>query len=233
MPDATALPHPPRLLGAAGAAVALVGVLAVDVARHGWITRGDQARLRFFVEHRSHVVRLARFVTMFGSFGLLPVIGLAAAVLLHRRGVPRRLAVAPLAATLLTGLVVFAMKLRVDRSRPPLALHLVAERDRSFPSGHAADGTALYLTLGVVLAVTVLRSAWARRLLIGLVVLGCALLGLSRLVLGVHWPTDVVAGWATGFAISALVLTRAMRAAPPGTAEAVPRPAGASLPLPR
>jgi undecaprenyl-diphosphatase len=85
-------------------------------------------------------------------------------------------------------------------------LHLIAESDPSFPSGHATEATAVFVTLALVVAVFVLRRPIVR----AATVLGAGLLsvaiGVSRLVLGVHWPSDVLAGWALG-AGTALAVT--------------------------
>lgn len=91
----------------------------------------------------------------------------------------------------------FALKLLYDRTRPPLIPAEALPRDPSFPSGHAAAAAVVYLTLGLLLARTLPRRA----LKVYVVALGVVLavaVGLSRLYLGVHWPTDVLAGWTLG-----------------------------------
>jgi undecaprenyl-diphosphatase len=96
----------------------------------------------------------------------------------------------------------------MGRARPPGAEQFEADLDKSFPSGHAMEGIYLYMAAGLVLVH--LGRAQQRRWLeaIGriLVIIG-PLIGLSRLVLGVHWPTDVIAGWALG---SVVLLTSAL-----------------------
>ena len=85
------------------------------------------------------------------------------------------------------------------RPRPELVAHLVDVTSYSFPSGHAMSSAVTYLTLGVLLA-----SAQSRRrikaYLIVIAMTITVLVGASRVYLGVHWPSDVLAGWALGAA---------------------------------
>ena len=91
-------------------------------------------------------------------------------------------------------------RVRIERTyRRPLADRLVFPGDASFPSGHSANAAAAWFALAWILASLVERRAlkvvvWS---VAGLVV---AIVGVSRLYLGVHWPSDVLAGWAIGAA---------------------------------
>jgi undecaprenyl-diphosphatase len=122
-----------------------------------------------------------------------------------------------LLALLSAGAVAGVLKALVGRSRPPLALHLVTESDASFPSGHSTDSAALFVAAGIVIAAVVFRRPLARVLCVAVGFAAAGLVGLSRLVLGVHYPTDVLAGWALGtvvaIALSTAVLV-AIRAVP-------------------
>ncbi len=90
-------------------------------------------------------------------------------------------------------------KLEVDRPRPELVSHLVTETSLSFPSGHAMLSAVTYLTLGT-LAARFARGRAAKIYLLSLAVLVTLMVGVSRVYLGVHWPSDVLAGWCAGFA---------------------------------
>lgn len=91
------------------------------------------------------------------------------------------------------------LKLEVDRPRPDLVSHLVTETSLSFPSGHAMLSAVTYLTLGS-LAARFLPDRRTKVFVLGLAVLVTVLVGASRVYLGVHWPSDVLAGWCAGFA---------------------------------
>jgi undecaprenyl-diphosphatase len=91
------------------------------------------------------------------------------------------------------------LKLEVDRPRPDLVSHLVTETSLSFPSGHAMLSAVTYLTLGS-LAARFLPDRRSKVFVLGLAVLTTVLVGTSRVYLGVHWPSDVLAGWCAGFA---------------------------------
>ena len=87
-----------------------------------------------------------------------------------------------------------AQKYWVARVRPDLEPHLVVVKTQSFPSGHATSSMIFYLT--VALALTA-RTRWERPAAAAAILLSI-LVGLSRVMLGVHWPSDVVGGWAFG-----------------------------------
>jgi undecaprenyl-diphosphatase len=192
---------------ALGGTIGVLGGVTEDVTRHNGLSSTDPARLHWFIHHRSQaLVSAARISSEVASPLMLALLAIVAAVLLWYRGERLLLAVAPVIAFGLSGLAVAAGKLVVGRHRPPVPLHLIPESDPSFPSGHATESMALFMTLALVVSVFVLRKPIAR----AAVVLSAGLLsfavGAGRLVLGVHWPSDVIAGWALGATV-ALVVT--------------------------
>jgi undecaprenyl-diphosphatase len=199
-----------------------VGVLAVateDVTQHNGLSTSDAAHLRFFVAHRSdRLVQVAKVVTEAGAAPLLALSAILVAGVLWWRGARLVVALAPALALGLAGVAAGVAKQIVGRDRPPVGLRLLSETEPSFPSGHATDSAAFFLTLALVIAVFVLRRPLARvaTVIVGVLVPGA--IGLSRLVLGVHWPSDVIAGWALGVTSSltvVLVVVAVSRATPP------------------
>lgn len=138
-------------------------------------------------------------VTALGSTGtIVPITVLAVAVLVALRH--WRWALALASSVALTQGVVALVKLLVSRPRPPAADALSIASGFSFPSGHAATSAALYVTLAFLAARACRGPARAVIVLAGtLLVLA---VGASRVYLGVHYPTDVVAGWLTGGAVA-------------------------------
>lgn len=101
-------------------------------------------------------------------------------------------------SSVLTGwLASTLLKILVARPRPDIVPHLVEVSDLSFPSGHAMVSAVTYLTLGALLARTQ-RYPSTRIFVMGTGVFLAVIIGLSRIYLGVHYPTDVLAGWCAG-----------------------------------
>jgi undecaprenyl-diphosphatase len=86
-----------------------------------------------------------------------------------------------------------------QRDRPPLILHAVPAINASFPSGHATLSATVFLTLGALIAHFGHRRRVRVYALASAVILSL-MVGCSRVYLGVHWPTDVLAGWCIGSA---------------------------------
>lgn len=139
---------------------------------------------------------------LFGAFGL--------GFLVY---VQRRAEAAWLGGSLVGASVINAvLKLAVHRPRPQVVPHLAHVSNASFPSGHAMISAAVYLTLGIMLAESQPKVT-ARAYLVGFVGLLVLLIGCSRIYLGVHWPSDVLGGWAFGaiWALGAYAANRALR----------------------
>jgi len=96
-------------------------------------------------------------------------------------------------------LLSLVLKAAFDRPRPELVSHGAMIYTSSFPSGHSMLSAVVYLTGGALLAL-IHRERRLRLYLISCAVVVTLLVGISRVYLGVHWPSDVLAGWAAGAA---------------------------------
>lgn len=141
---------------------------------------------------------LARDFTALGGVGILTLLTLAAiGYLLMLR---KRHAAVALGLAVGGGLILStALKLFFDRPRPDLVPHGSFVYTASFPSGHSMLSAVTYLTLGALLA-RIHAPLRIKSYLLGCAVLLTLLVGVSRVYLGVHWPSDVAAGWAVGAA---------------------------------
>jgi len=154
------------------------------------------------------------------SLGGIAVLGLFAVIvavflLLQRKRLSALLLVLGLAGGVALS---EGLKAVFERDRPPAAYRAVETLNASFPSGHALLATVFYLSVGVMLT----RAFPRRRLkvfVLAVAVLLAMLVGLSRVYLGAHWATDVLAGWCVGAAwamalwLAAYAVERRQRAA--------------------
>jgi len=124
----------------------------------------------------------------------------AITLLVHRH----RLLTGYLVASAVGGVLLTTfVKALVDQPRPPTVGILLSESTSSFPSGHATSGITTYVALAVVALVTQPRGK--RWWIAGPIAALGVVIGVSRVALGVHWPTDVMAGWALGTLWTSLV----------------------------
>lgn len=141
----------------------------------------------------------------------------------------RRRAAAILTAVSIGGgsLLSTSLKIAFDRPRPELLAHAVDVASPSFPSGHAMLSAVAYLTVGGLLMRTQTRAA-AKIYVLASAVLLNVLIGISRVFLGVHWPTDVLAGWCVGatWALLCWAVALWLETRKPGDRREVPRAIG-------
>jgi undecaprenyl-diphosphatase len=115
-------------------------------------------------------------------------------------------ALAPVLSLVLAAITSTVAKAAFGRVRPPIDVHEVHVASPAFPSGHATDAAGFFLAAAFVLSITVVHRRQARLACFGTALFCAALVGVSRLVLGVHWLSDVVAGWVLGTAIAVIVV---------------------------
>ena len=147
------------------------------------------------------IEEMARDITALGSYAILTIIFFAVVTYLF---MARQRAAALWVATAVSGGVLLSnlLKFTFERPRPDLVPHAVRVFTTSFPSGHATLSAITYLTLGALLA-SLYESVRFKVYFLGLAILLTVAVGISRVYLGVHYPTDVLAGWCLGAAWAA------------------------------
>ncbi|PWJ55805.1 undecaprenyl-diphosphatase [Quadrisphaera granulorum] len=198
------------LLVAAAVLVAAVVAIGADVLHQGLLSRLDAPAKELGERLRSPDLTPA--VRLLSDLGTTPYRAVLAAALVVPLAVRWRTWRPVVYGVLVVGLapaVSASTKRLVDRPRPPAADALEAPLDPSFPSGHATASAALATGMAL-LAVCAVRSAWARIAVVAAAGVFALVVGLTRVYIGAHWITDVLAGWCTGAAV-ALVLAAAVR----------------------
>lgn len=137
-------------------------------------------------------------ITALGSFGVLTLVTIATTVFLL---VARKLRTAGHVAFAVLGgtVMVNFLKILFDRARPEITEAATNLYTMSFPSGHATLAAVTYLTIAAVVTRD-LHQLYEKVYVIALAAILSISIGISRIYLGVHWPSDVMAGWALGAA---------------------------------
>jgi undecaprenyl-diphosphatase len=150
----------------------------------------------------SWIEESARDITGLGGYAILGMLAVSTVVYLL---MAKKRATAVLVTGAIVGgmLLSTALKLGFERPRPDLVPAATRVYTASFPSGHAMLSAVTYLTLGALLARTEQRRR-VKAFLLAMAVFLTLLVGASRVYLGVHWPSDVLAGWCVGAAWAAL-----------------------------
>ena len=150
---------------------------------------------------------IALAITHFGDPGVRPLLLLATgAVMLWRRRVEAELVL--LAGSVASILLTSLLKGQFGRVRPQIVPWLDLPTNASFPSGHSSNTMAILLLFALLSG-----GGWRTWLAVGVAVL----VGWTRIVLGVHWPSDVLAGWMLGAGVALLAFAFARyRILPPG-----------------
>jgi membrane-associated phospholipid phosphatase len=157
----------------------------------------DLRILDWLHKHRGkNVTRFMRVATRLGSVEVLAPLSVLATLALARRGETRAASFVASTATVATATNLL-LKALFGRARPDVRLHLSPTSGFAFPSGHAMASAAIYGALAVVN-----HQTWQLRWLVRIAsTAAVAVVGTSRVYLHVHYPSDVVAGWALGAAV--------------------------------
>ena len=201
-----------------GLAAVLLTLVFVKIA--GEVIEGDTRSLDTRLLHSAQALRaghpwLAEVMRDLSGLGSMTVLTLFTAVTIGYLALLSMRATAVLVgASVITGSVLVSLfKAGIGRLRPDPALAELVAPGLSFPSGHASISAIVFLTLGVLIAST--RSRLTERIyILASAAVMTLLVGVSRIVLGVHWATDVLGGWAFGAAWAMVWLLLARRLTP-------------------
>lgn len=213
-------------LGAIAALLALFGFVAEDVVEGETRAFDEAVLLALRVPGRpdqpigpSWLVETARDITALGSYSVLGllVVALFLYLLLSQM---RATAILIVGAVVSGTIVSTVLKNLFDRPRPDLT-GVVDVFTPSFPSGHALVSAVTFLTIGAVLAAAS-KTRPLQIFYVALAIVLTLLVELSRIYLGVHYPTDVLAGWSLGaawalvwFMAEAMLRNRTRKSLPP------------------
>src|SRR5271165_2948906 len=185
----------------------IFGSVLQDVLAQEELALFDVPIVSFLASHRVDWLTMGmQGVTYLGSGRfLLAVVIAVGLVLRYRIGFWRALLLLSCVAIGAMTLDV-VVKFAIARSRPPAEWMIVPASGWAFPSSHTTQATAVYGAVAYLIAET--QAAWRAKVpLLTLAGVAAFLIGVSRIYLGVHWPTDVMSGWALGVAWLAIVFT--------------------------
>uniref|UniRef100_A0A9E8CM09 Phosphatase PAP2 family protein n=1 Tax=Bosea sp. NBC_00436 TaxID=2969620 RepID=A0A9E8CM09_9HYPH len=212
----------PRILVPAAAALIFLGLALLIVSGHSFSV--DTTLIMLFRNAANPAVPLGpawfheavRDMTALGSFVGLFFMALTATLALWLCGY-RHLAIGLVVSLVAAFLASTVLKIAIARQRPDIVEHAALTFTASFPSGHAFLSAATLLTIASFVGLATRRTDIARFCMVMAVIL-TGLIGLSRIYLGVHWPTDVLGGWCLGIVWSSVAtawLGRRMAASDP------------------
>ncbi len=189
-------------LGTISALTLLVGLVLEMVQTREGFARWDDSAARWGAAHTSGTAEsVVRVITQLGSTPVVIALCVIVSIVEYRR-IPTRAVPAFLVTVVTSQLVITNLiKVIVGRERPNVA-RLVSASGFSFPSGHTAASAALYAAIALVAGRR--RSRRTKAMLAGAAGGITVAVGMSRVLLGAHWLTDVIAGAALGWACFAL-----------------------------
>lgn len=181
-------------------------LISLGIHSKSGVSHFDQSVWQFFVEHSStRVHAIARSITSFGVLGFLGPMCVVLGSLLWVKSRSVAVAIAPWASVLVCGQIVSILKKATNVLRPPLQYQVAQIHNPSFPSGHTADTTAVVVSLLLIVWCALEMPRPVKNWVTVLGTTTFLAMGLTRLVLNVHWVSDVLAGWCIGAAIGLTV----------------------------
>ena len=180
----------------------IFGWLLFNVIRFGILPFDDPVREFFYEMRHPGLNTLTELITYTGEWPFVTAMCLLLLIYPKTRyayGIPVS------AVAILTQIVEKTIKHIVQRERPDVSLHLIEQGGYSFPSGHSITSMAVYLLLFILILAYMKKGGAKNALLVATLVLAF-FVGMTRIYLGVHFPSDVLAGWSLAWVCICVVL---------------------------
>ncbi len=171
------------------------------------ITVGSDLRIRSFVAafKSMEAAKALLFFTYLGNWQIIIGLSIIAIIILGLLREKRKIVF--LTMSLISGeIICFLFKLLIHRQRPDIKFSLIPENGYAFPSGHAIMSVIFYGMVGYFIY-KVCKKLWQKLIVLFTFFIFIFLIGSSRIYLGVHWASDIIAGWLIGFSILIFFIT--------------------------
>ena len=163
-------------------------------AKRGPTAFDDAIRFKFYNIRNDRLTTFVKAVTYLGNWQTTIII---AGLLILCKKTRMKLGVPAAKMAMISVTTYTILKLLFNRPRPDRALWLVVQHDASFPSGHSLNCLVFYGTIFYLIFTGIYRTKYRTPILVFLAVLIFSI-GISRIYLGVHYPTDIIGGWSLG-----------------------------------
>ncbi|WFA10399.1 phosphatase PAP2 family protein [Tissierella sp. Yu-01] len=187
-------------------ALAIFVIMALMVRNSSEGILFDVAILEFLhKDSNSMIFSIMKFISFIGSGAFLfPVVGIAFIYSLIKKKyyVSKLLILSSLGCWVVN----YVLKLLINRTRP-LDFFLVEQGGLSYPSGHSMVSMSMYLTFAYLLCKNT-KFKSNEKIIYTIAIIAVVLMGISRIYLGVHWPTDVIGGFLMGYLFFRMIVSR-------------------------
>lgn len=163
-------------------------------AKRGPTAFDDAIRFKFYNIRNDRLTTFVKAVTYLGNWQTTIII---AGLLILCKKTRMKLGVPAAKMAMISVTTYTILKLLFNRPRPDRALWLVVQHDASFPSGHSLNCLVFYGTIFYLIFTGIYRTKYRTPILVFLALLIFSI-GISRIYLGVHYPTDIIGGWSLG-----------------------------------
>lgn len=180
--------------------------LVQDIITHDPFVQADVRIINLIADFSDlSAAKFFLLVTYLGSWPIVMSLGAVVFIILFLL-IEKRQALFFVSSVAITAGVYSILKLIIHRSRPDIGYSLIPSNGFSFPSGHATMSIVFYGLLGYLIY-RICKKWWQKLLVVTAASATVFLIGFSRMYLGVHWPSDILAGWAVGLSILIFAIT--------------------------